>query len=113
MATTNVYTRRIAPECANAGKSIKISGAILILVSVALVIMLIISTVYTYYNKSTSDETEDATRAVVALRAVDQKTKVSGGLQITCVVLGVVTMIVGIWHYMIGNHLSNCISNGQ
>lgn len=103
----SVYTRRITPECANMGKSISTSGIILVLISVVLVIMLIISTVYTYYKKpevTTTATDDDGTTPT------DAKTKTSGILQIIATVIGVITLLVGIWHYVIGNNLVKCIN---
>lgn len=100
-----MYTRRITPECINMGKSITTSGIILILISIALVIMLIISTVYNYQKSSSSSDDTTTTDG-----DTDSKTKTSGVLQIICTVLGVITLLVGIWHYIVGNNLVKCIN---
>lgn len=108
----SVYTRRITPECVNMGRGITTSGIILILISIALVIMLIISTVFVYYksNKSTTKTAGSNTKSDEETDD-EKKLKTSGVLQIICTVLGVCTLLVGIWHYIVGTNLVKCIND--
>lgn len=105
-STARLLVKKITPECNNSAGAIKISGAVVIILAVILLILLIVSLVYTYQN--TKDSGDSAVTADD--NGTTDNSKISGILQIICVIVSALLAVVGIWHVLVGNKFVKCIN---
>lgn len=87
---------RIKPTCQGLGKSINTSGLILVVIGIISFVIMIISTVMTYWMKNMDDAS---------------KAKYNGPMMIVVTIATFLIVVLGIWQVISTNNYNKCLVN--
>lgn len=106
----NTIRNKITPECINLGKSLKLTGALVLVVSILAMICIIVALVYSQM-KSKDKKVNAAGDEEPTDDDEDKKKKVTLWMLIGTLILTIAASIMGIWNWAIASKAAKtCIS---